>query len=114
MKTYRQLTVDELIEVLKKMSDDAPLLGLDADADSYRGYYEHVAIEPLAKGTTAGELRKHLIGRIGTMMQGYKGGEYEFRGDCYVFVAPYGDTGHALAGFTDEGEPITISEGRLY
>lgn len=106
---YAPMTVDALIAKLETMPSAAPLKGLSAEADSYRGYYNHVAIEPGA-GTTAGELAEHLRRKLGTTMHGYKGGDYTFGGDCYVFVAEYGSTGYSLAGFTDEGEPVLLED----
>lgn len=110
MKNHESLTVGQLIDVLDGMAPDAPILELSADADSYRGYYQHVSIEP-GQGTTAKDLRDYLRTRLGTHMEGWKGGDFTFKEDCYVFVAPQGSTGPSLAGFTDEGEPITFDQG---
>lgn len=110
MKTFRSMTVDMLIAELDRMSPEAPLAALSDKATSYRGYYEHVAIEP-GEGTTAGSLSAYLKSRLGAPMYGYKGGDYTFDGDCYVFVAGYGETGPALAGFTEDGEPIGFEQG---
>jgi len=113
MKTFGSMTVDMLIAELDRMSPEAPILGLSDDADSYRGYYEHVAIEP-GEGTTAGSLSAYLKSRLGAPMYGYKGGDYTFDGDCYVFIASYGDTGPSLAGFTEDGEPIGFEQGMFW
>lgn len=110
MKKYESLTVDRLLAVLDALPADSVLQGLSREVDSYRGFYEHVAVEP-GEGVTAGELAAELRAKIGTTMHGYKGGDFAFRGRCYVFVAGWGDTGPSLAGFTDDGEPVVFEQG---
>jgi hypothetical protein len=110
VKKYESLTVDRLLAVLDGMPADSVLQGLSREVGSYRGFYDHVAIEP-GEGVTAGELAAELRAKIGTAMHSYKGGEYTFKGDCYVFVAPWGDCGPSLGGFTDEGEPVVFEQG---
>ena len=95
--TYEQFTIGELIDRLEQMPRDETVPGLRAEADSYRGYYEHVAIAP-GTGVQAGTLLDLLRKKIGTMMHGYKGGDYMFDTGCRVFVANYGDTGPMLCG----------------
>lgn len=110
---YKPLTVGELIALLEGLGDDFVIHGLWPYATSYRGYYKHVAIdtEPVAVcWTTAGGLRAELDKKLGTTMNGWKGGEYPFTEGCYVFVAQPGRIGPFLVGFTAEGEPITVED----
>ncbi len=72
---------------------------------SYRGIYSQVAVAP---GTsTAGELLDALVKfKAKGTMEGYKGGEYPIKDDCFVFVAQYGDLGHMLVDFTQWGDTL--------
>ena len=113
MITYKQFTVGELIDALNEFDENRVIVGLTDYVESYRGYYQHVAIHP-GEETTVGYLISQLRGALGTTMHGYKGGEYPFNKDCLVFVAGYGDTGPGLAGFHSIGPdllmPIVIEE----
>lgn len=109
VKSYKAMTVGDLIDWLKTRHPNAVIPGLSADADSYRGYYEHVSIEP-GDYVYAGDLLAHLESQVGTTMTGYKGGEYKFDLGCYVFVARYGCTGPFLAGF-DDLTPVVVEQG---
>lgn len=91
----RPMTVREVLDKLFEMPRDMVIPGLDLDVDSYRGYYERLAIEP-GPGVRAGELFDLLARRQGTKMTGYKGGDYEIHGDTLVHVARYGETGPML------------------
>lgn len=91
----KQMTVREVLDKLGEIPRDIPITGLSADSDSYRGYYERLAIEP-GLGAEAGELFDHLARKLGTYMTGYKGGEFEIHGDTLVHVARWGDTGKML------------------
>lgn len=110
MKRVKRMTVGSLIEHLTTL-DPRVKLQLSNDVDSYRGYYEHVAISP--GEATAGELLKELKSRIGTVMYGYKGGEYRFTPHCDVYVAGYCDLGPAL-GIMDDGTLVLVEDGINY
>src|SRR5690606_33498520 len=86
MNRVKRMTVGSLIEHLTTL-DPQVKLQLSNHVDSYRGYYEHVAISP--GKATAGELLKELKSRIGTVMYGYKGGEFPFTPHFDVYVAGY-------------------------
>ena len=88
------------------------VFGLEPWLDSYRGYYEHVAMEDEGH-TTGNQLAAMIRGRLGTTMHGYKGGDYLVHERCQVFLAGYGHTGPMLVGFTDDGEPIGCYESRM-
>lgn len=111
-KHYEPMTIEDLLDALDEMSADTTVEGLSDRFDSYRGYYKHVAVEP-GDGVTAGALAAAFRNRLGETMTGYKGGEFEIHGDCYVFVAAYGYTGPMLVGF-DNGEPVTCTEAWLW
>lgn len=74
-------------------------VGLSSELISYRGYYNHLCIEP--GESTAGELLKRLHDALnGEVFEGYKGGDYTYTRKTPVWVAEYGDCGPYLSGFT--------------
>lgn len=87
------LTLADLIEYLDGLPRETVIL-LDADLDSYRGYYSEVALPP--GRSTAGELKDHLRERVYTQMTGYKGGTYNVLLACRVYVAYWGELGPRL------------------
>lgn len=107
-KVYRQFTLGTLREYLASLPADAPLAGLAPGLSSYRGFYEHVAIEP-GHGTTAGQLLSTIEEELGGTMLGWGGGTYDIHEGCRVFVAQPGDTGPALVGF-DGPAPVLVEE----
>lgn len=104
-KPAEQMTVGSLRERLAELPDDLVIRGLSDEADSYRGYYEHVGIEP--GETTVTKLSLELSSKVGTYMEGYKGGLWEFGDHCRVFVASHGTTGPELINITDDGAVMT-------
>lgn len=93
-----QMSVGELIDALERKPADMKLR-LDFDyfrpvnIDSYRGYYEDVAIgyDREAPEMTVDEFRSHLKSKLGSQMTGYKGGEYIINEDTAVWASNYGD-----------------------
>lgn len=92
------ITLGELIAKLEGQDPEARLavqhhgefFAVDG-ADSYRGYYSDLAIEPVARefGTVADGL-EILRGAVGTTFEGYKGGEYRMGSRTLVWVDTYG------------------------
>ena len=105
---YSHSRLSDLIARLADLPDGTIIRGLSAKHGSYRGYYEHIGIEP--GETTATELHDALAAGLGTTMHGYKGGEYVVSGDCLVFVAHYGMTGDRLIHVGDDGGIITMED----
>jgi hypothetical protein len=81
--------------------------GHPGDVDSYRGYYERLAI---AQGDpiTAAEFVKVLDDADGSTFMGYKGGEYTMHSGTFVHVAEYGDCGRAVVGVHVDGDVVVI------
>jgi hypothetical protein len=98
------LTVGQVMKYLNDMKslhgNDVIVPGLSADSDSYRGYYERLAIEP-GSGVKAIDLFVHLNMKLGTIMTGYKGGDFFIGMETLVHVAHWGDTGPKLIDFDD-------------
>jgi len=112
MTIFKHLTIGTLLDLLDSLPGDIKIIGLTAESDSYRVYYEHVAIEPGGE-TTVQALRDHIRSKVGTVMQGYKGGDFDYDYDCHVFVAPYGGTGDMLCGLIpvdDHLETLRVEE----
>jgi hypothetical protein len=93
-----QLTLGDLIDALEKMPPKATLIfdrfGLcpDGSLDSYRGYYDQLALgyrhHPVM---TAEELLKSALSMDGATVYGWKGGEYRVDRSTGIFVAETGD-----------------------
>ena len=43
---YARMTLNDLVEALEALPENAGVSGLGDELDSYRGYYERTAIEP--------------------------------------------------------------------
>lgn len=101
------LTVDSLAARLEELPADLRIVGISADADSYRGAYDYVALAP---GTArAGDLARYVRGLVGDTRLPYKGDDLvTFTGETPVYAAEYGETGPALVGIADSGAVITV------
>jgi hypothetical protein len=71
----------------------APLPIIPGSLDSYRGYYEQLAIEPEMGGdgkkVTVEEFLKRLEEAVGATFTGYKGGEFTMDRDTPIWIAEY-------------------------
>lgn len=123
---YGNLTMGELIEKLQAVYDSPlPEYVKDRDqrqvyfdwcdfrpgyTDSYRGYYDHIAIEPKPnRATYLKDFIKALRERIGTTMHGWKGGEYEVTPATPVWVAESGEpTGWGVADVQNTGHSAVM------
>lgn len=93
----------EIIAALKRKNQEHPVtFGFDyarpTRLHSYRGYYEDLAIG-YQRGTdcTVGQLVAKLEEARGTVMTGWKGGEYLMHDDTAVWMSNPGDaTGMAI------------------
>lgn len=111
-----QMTLGELLRELRGHDQDK-FIAFDfanfnpADGvDSYRGYYEDLAIG-YADGvdTKVGEVVKWLEEAEGKTFYGYKGGEFTMYEDTAVWVANHGTTtGTAIVEVVDRGWRILL------
>lgn len=102
------LTLGELISALEAFPPETSvhfdiLYLAPTDFDSYRGYYEFLALGWAEDSLpiTVGSLLKAAKACVGGVFQGYKGGEYAMWLDTPVFMANYGKTGRRIVGVTD-------------
>lgn len=101
-KNYH-MTIDKLCEVVAALPDSTIPVVFDYGTDlsvqgvnSYRGYYEDLALEPGEQRCTAGQLRVLLKQAHGAEFTGYKGGDFVMEGDTPLWTASYGNTGRAI------------------
>ena len=73
------MTLDELIERLEKEDPALVVENGFGNPHSYRGYYERVAFEPVAR-TTIGDMLREAKSALGATYCGWKGGEYVMHG----------------------------------
>lgn len=111
---YRHMTLGDVIDYLRAAPWGSMVSGLSLDADSYRGYYERIAIDR-GDWARADSLADYLDEKVGKTMTGYKGGEYLITKQTLVHVAAYGFTGPMLVGFVldrDNGDitPVLVEE----
>ena len=79
---------------------------------SYRGYYNCLAFESGYDKVTASEFIKTLAECLTQTFEGYKGGNYQYTKDTFVFVSEHGDaSGIAIVGGRlRENEVILITK----
>ena len=104
-----QLTIGGLLDLLRKANQTDPWTGGDS-VDSYRGYYDELAIEPGGTATVADAVAM-LEESIGATFEGYKGGDYTMYGHTPVWSAPYGSTGAPVTGITITAGGIGLATG---
>lgn len=93
------MTVQEIIDILKKYPESKELKFGFTNPHSYRGNYFDVAFV-LTIGSTVHETLDVVNSVIGETFTGYKGGDYEMHEytDCYL--AQYGSSGEEVTMFT--------------
>ena len=113
MKTYKTLTLGELIPELREIGS-GKVRGLGAVIISYRGYYKRNAILKDDFECTGTELADAYERQIGKPIQGWKGGDYEVSsGENVYLVDSAWDIGPNVCGLiasTGEGcfEPVLV------
>lgn len=101
-----QATIGDLIKDLGRSKRDVPvsalngILGVDG-ACSYRGYYNHLALNPATQSrylSSQALLQRLRTAVNGEVFVGYKGGDYLMTKDTPVWVADYGCLGVPVIG----------------
>jgi hypothetical protein len=103
----------DLLDSLNSLDSNAYIYGVSREFDSYRGYYEHIAVAPndTHKMSLAAFINL-LVAQVGRTYTGYKGGDYTMGKQTEVFVAHYGCCGKLVDGvekFAD-GYKLSLSE----
>lgn len=115
-----QLTLGELIAKLEQYDPDSIVCYESAtfpyyypgSYDSYRGYYEMLAISRSDIPVTVGQFMKASLDAVGETFTGYKGGEYTMTKHTPVWVSDYGRaSGDAIVDIKqDFGRVLIVTE----
>ena len=115
-----QLTLGELIAKLEQHDPDSIVCFESAtfpnyypgSYDSYRGYYEMLAISRSDIPATVGQFLKASLDAVGETFTGYKGGEYTMTRHTPVWVSDYGSaSGDAIIDIKqDYGRVLIVIE----
>lgn len=89
------MILEKLIAELKGLNQDAVIANGFGEADSYRGYYEDLAFEPM-DNVTVKSMLEHAQKALGSTYTGYKGGEFYMSGSTDCWIARYGHTGDEI------------------
>lgn len=88
-------TLGALIGQLGFLPDDKPVRldcgGNPGRVDSYRGFYDNLAIQPDPRRQTVAGLRGVLCAAVGEVFTGYKGGGYVMTEETPLWVSPWGE-----------------------
>lgn len=113
-----QLNLGQLIALLEKFPEDHQVVydfaGLQPTTlQSYRGYYEHLALghtREMSYGSmSVVELLRRLKAAVGVTFEGYKGGSYVMGLETPLWVANSGETGGtAIIGAADTGSVVVL------
>ena len=105
-KEAEQFTLGDLIDSLKQCKSDAMVFFDFGELvpyafNSYRGYYEDLALDFKEYGyeggnPTAEEFLKLCEEQVGSIHTGWKGGEYTMDRDTSIWVAHTGDSTHTM------------------
>jgi len=110
-----QLTLGELVSKLRQFDDYAALI-IDTGAvpkyvDSYRGYYEQLAINTGGSTCSVGEFLSMLRAADGHSFEGYKGGKFRMGKNTEMWVSEYGEaSGMAVVGVTERPGGLVVIE----
>jgi hypothetical protein len=92
-KNYH-LTLGGLIAELEKVPADTQVVidrgGRLHEPHSYRGYYSDLAFHTGDGATSAGELLAVCRGALGSVYEGYKGGDFTMDDDTPLWISSYG------------------------
>lgn len=107
------MTLDALITALVTCPDqDAPIEigGCPAgEFDSYRGYYDQLALGTGLEPKTVGELLAKASEAKGKVFQGYKGGDFQMHGRTPVWFSEYGESsGIAIVGINHDDDVVQL------
>ena len=106
-KYREQYTLNDLIERLRELPQDMPILL--GDAFSYRGYYEDISFEPFDM-VTVKEALIEAENSNGAIFEGWKGGDFRMDNDTPVWYAHEGSSGSEIVFITVEGVILTRDE----
>ncbi len=87
------------LDILIYEDNVGPIYGVSREFNSYRGYYECLAMAPNeTRSMSICEFYNVLADQIGKTYTGYKGGEYKMTESTEFYCANYGECGNSVAG----------------
>lgn len=92
------MTLNEVIETLKRFPKDFVFERGFECPHSYRGYYDQLAFEP-AENVRLGLMLDLAQRALGQTYEGYKGGSYTMDGETECWLANYGSCGEELTTY---------------
>jgi hypothetical protein len=102
--------MDALALVQPDMGVEFERGGAPGTFDSYRGYYDQLALGTSAVPVTTGELLDECRRANGATMTGYKGGDYLMGRDTWLNRAEYGACGSKIVGAKVSGGTLVLLE----
>lgn len=108
-----QMTLGGLIAALKVLPGYKPVLvdvgGSLGEPDSYRGFYEQLAFEPVTEFRSVAEVLADAEEARGKTFTGYKGGDFKMTGSTLIWVSKYGQSGGPrIIGVEDTPDAVVI------
>lgn len=100
-----QMTLGDLIQRLQQLPEDTKIYF--TEPHSYRGYYSDLAFEPTQESISPQEALNLCYSVRGTVLCGYKGGDFPMHDNVPVWIAYHGCTGVKLIDINDDGAFIT-------
>ena len=89
------MTLNEVIEQLRKRDPTTVVRHGFGSGHSDRGYYCDAAFDPVEE-TTFGEMLKHAEALLDTEQEGYKGGVYIMGGHVTAHIGEWGSSGEEI------------------
>jgi hypothetical protein len=82
-----KMNLEQIIKFLEELNQDGVVPFGFGEPDSFRGYYEDVAFEPV-KDAKISDMLKHAKSAMNATFTGYKGGEFTMSEytDCWISI----------------------------
>lgn len=100
-----QMTLGDLIQRLQQLPEDAKIYF--TEPHSYRGYYSDLSFEPSREPISPSQALNLCYSVRGSVLEGYKGGDFPMHDNVPVWIAYYGCTGMKLIDINGDGSFIT-------
>lgn len=97
-----QLTLGKLVTLLSNTDAALPVVidryGLaPVSPHSYRGYYSDIAFEHDADDVSVGDFLNTVKSTIGSVFEGYKGGDFTMKENTHVWISSWGSASSIAA-----------------
>lgn len=112
-RSQYHVTLGKLIAILEGIDADGHVRLDDSDLapgreNSYRGYYEDLAFEPVVEPVTVADFLSRCRAALGSTYEGYKGGDYTMDADTPLWLAGYGDCGPAIVDAVPDNHGLKL------